>query len=227
MPARYTEDDLLPLAGAMHVLFCQRRAALSYLEGQWEDNVFTVEGALRHERAHEGPTREARGDLLIVRGLRVRSFDLGLTGICDVVEFQRTDGVGVELPRYSGRWMPYPVEYKRGRRKENPFHRVQLCAQAMCLEEMLGIAVPLGALYYGMSARREEVALGDDVREETRRAAELFHRIMREGVTPPPEFGSKCDGCSLQDLCMPRTARTRSAAGYLDAAMAPEGSDPR
>jgi CRISPR-associated exonuclease Cas4 len=85
----------------------------------------------------------------------------------------------------------------------------------------------VGALYYGMSARREEVTLGDDVRDETRRAAELFHRIMREGVTPPPEFGPKCDGCSLQDLCMPRTARTRSAAGYLDAAMAPEGSDPR
>ncbi len=205
------------------MVFCIRRAALHHLEGLWEDNLFTVEGTQAHEKAHEGDRRELRGDVMIVRGLRLRSLALGLTGIADVVEFHRIEqgeaGCGIELPEVAGLWRPFPVEYKRGRLRHERSFQVQLCAQALCLEEMLGVPVPRGALYYGKSRRRTEMDLDPEMRAETRDAAARFHEILRSQATPPPEPGPKCDSCSIEPLCMPRTAYgSRSARRYLQSA---------
>lgn len=216
----FTEDDLLPVSGLAHVVFCARRAALHHLEGQWEDNLLTVEGGHTHDRAHEGPRREVRGDLLIVRGLRVRSFRLGVSGVCDVVEFGR-DEQGVELTGREGRWQPFPIEYKRGRLRHEPSYRVQVCAQAMCLEEMLGCSIPTAALFYAKTGRRQEVDLTAELRADTSNAARRFHEIMAAGRTPPPDPGPKCDKCSMAPLCLPRTALgPRSASSYLASVLA-------
>ena len=154
----FSEDDLLPISALQHLLFCERRAFLVHVERVWQENVSTVEGHQLHDRTHEAGT-ESRGDIRIARGLRLRSLTLGLSGMADVVEFHRVaDGeAGAELPRTRGRWRPFPVEYKRGILRHEQAYEVQLCAQAMCLEEMLGTAVPAGSLFYGLSRRRQDV----------------------------------------------------------------------
>ncbi len=212
----YTEDELLPISALQHLAFCERQWALIHLEGAWAENQLTAEGRVMHDRAHE-PGMESRRDVRISRGLRLRSLRLGLSGIADVVEFRRcgrrddarmnNERVlpdGVRLAGVSGLWSPFPVEYKRGRPKSGPFDEIQLCAQALCLEEMLGVAVPIAALFYGKPVRRFEVALTNSLREETERLAIRIHELMRLGVTPPPIYEKKCDSCSLFALCMPR-----------------------
>jgi len=218
------EDDLLPLSGLSQVAFCPRRAALIHVEGQWEENRFTIEGRHMHERVHELGD-EARGEIRIVRGLALRSLRLGLVGVADVVEFHAVPSddptsagqgpAGVRLPGVRGLWRPYPVEYKRGRRKPDNSDSVQLCAQAMCLEEMLGVPVPEGALYYGRTRKRLVVALDASLRRETEEAARTLHAIVRSGRTPQPVLEKKCRRCSLFDLCEPKAAG-RSARRYLD-----------
>ena len=163
----YTPDDRLMISGLQHFKFCRRQWALIHIEQQWAENQRTVEGEFLHTRAHNEQLRESRGDLLIVRGLRVQSLTLGLSGQCDVVEFQR-DEAGVPLAGKPGLWLPYPVEYKRGTPKQDGCDTLQLCAQAMCLEEMLCCKVPSGALFYGEPRRRLHVAFTQDLREEVR-----------------------------------------------------------
>ncbi len=210
----YSEEDLLPISALQHLAFCERQWALIHLEGVWAENQLTAEGRVIHDRAHE-PGTESRGDVRISRGLRLRSLRLGLSGIADVVEFHRcgrrgdTSGKGlvasgVALPGVSGSWAPFPVEYKRGRPKSGPFDEIQLCAQALCLEEMLGVPVLSAALFYGRPARRLEVALTPSLRQETERLASRLHELMRLRVTPPPIYEKKCDSCSLFSLCMPK-----------------------
>jgi CRISPR-associated exonuclease Cas4 len=159
---------------------------------------------LLHERVHEQEA-ETRGDLRIVRGLRLRSLRLGLIGVADVVEFH-AGGSGIELAGLPGRWAPMPVEYKRGRPKPDICDEVQLCAQAMCLEEMTGCAIEQGALFYGMPRRRTAVALDAALRAETERTAERLRELLRRGITPPAVYEKKCDNCSLLRACMPKTA---------------------
>lgn len=211
----YSEDDLLPLSGLQHLAYCPRQFALIHLEQAWADNLFTAEGNLLHRRTDRAEA-ETRAGLHIARSLRLHSLALGLSGIADVVEFHRVaeDARGVELARIDGRWRPYPVEYKRGRPKANDCDEVQLCAQALCLKEMLGLEIPEGALFYGKTRRRKVVKIGDELRARTRELAEEMHRIWRSGRTPPSEYGPKCEQCSLRDLCMPRTMK-RDAIGYL------------
>lgn len=226
----YSEDELLPLSGLQHTVFCERQAALIHVEHLWEDNAFTVDGSHRHAGVHEEhPRRERRGDLLIVRGLALRSLELGIAGIADVVEFHRLASGGVVLPGLRGLWRPYPVEYKRGRPKAHRADEVQLCAQAMCLEEMLGAAVDEGALFYGKEQRRTDVHLDETLRELTRAAAARFRELVERGVTPPARREKKCNTCSLVELCLPEAmTRRRSARRYLAAAVGralePEGS---
>ena len=129
----FTEDNLLPISALQHLLFCERQCALIHLERAWQENRLTAEGRIMHERVHEGGD-ETRRDVRIVRGLRLRSLALGLVGIADVVEFHRAAD-GVAVPESAGTWRPFPVEYKRGRPKSEPWDAVQLCAQALCLEE--------------------------------------------------------------------------------------------
>ena len=150
----YSEDELLPLSALQHLLFCERQCALIHIEQAWSENLFTAEGRIMHERVDSGG-RESRGAVRLAYGLALHSFRLGLAGKADVVEFHR-DG--------AGNWQPFPVEHKRGRAKKENWDRVQLCAQAICLEEMLGTAVPAGALFYGKSRRRQDVVFDAELR---------------------------------------------------------------
>ncbi|MCX7016716.1 MAG: CRISPR-associated protein Cas4 [Candidatus Sumerlaeota bacterium] len=215
----FDEDDLLPISALQHLAFCERQCALIHIESLWDENVLTAEGRVLHERTHEGET-ESRGDVRIARGVRLRSLRLGLIGMADVVEFHRrpeNEEQGARLKNVGGRWLPFPVEYKRGRPKSGRCDEIQLCAQAICLEEMLGIGVERGALFYGQPRRRQEVALDEALREVTEETARRLHALIASGRTPPARYEKKCENCSLLDRCLPRLARGgRSARQYLD-----------
>jgi len=233
----YDEDDLLPVSALMHLVYCARRCALIHIERLWDENRFTAQGRQLHERSHEQDA-ETRVDLRAVRGLRVHSLRLGLWGQADVVEFGRLppDSTGgCELEGLSGRWQPFPVEHKRGREKPDLSDEAQLCAQALCLEEMLGVAVPEGAIFYHQPRRRHPVEFTGGLRRETETLAARLHELLRAGVTPPAQYERKCRSCSLLDLCLPQTAgQRRSAKRYLASALAsaaavsaqPETRDP-
>ena len=214
----YAEDDYLPLSGLQHFAFCRRQWALIHIEEQWAENLRTAEGRLMHERAHDASVRERRGNVITVRGVAVRSPALGVSGKCDVLEFHADPG-GVPLPETEGLWLPYPVEYKRGSPKEGPEDRLQLCAQAMCLEEMLCCDIPEGALFYGETRRRETVAFTEALRREVRDDLAEMHELYRRGYTPKVKPSKACSACSLKPLCLPRLLKGRSAAEYLSAAL--------
>jgi CRISPR-associated exonuclease Cas4 len=211
----FAEEDLLPLSGLQHFVFCARQAALIHLEQTWADDARTVEGTRLHARVHAGD-REASDEVWVTRGLHLRSLRLGLVGKADVVEFHRVrqGEEGASLPRVPGRWRPFPVEYKRGQPKSHRADEIQLCAQALCLEEMLGVPVVAGALFYGRTRRRVAVAFDTDLRSLTEDAALRFRRMIAAGATPPPEFGPKCRRCSLLERCQPRVAG-RTTTRYL------------
>ena len=208
------DQDLLMLSGIQHYAFCPRQWALIHVEQQWKENVRTVDGNIFHHRAHHGDAEESRGDLLIVRSLRLSSEKLGIIGICDIVEFHRCEK-GVRLTKHEGRWVPYPVEYKKGEPKEFNADRLQLCAQAMCLEEMLSCSVAEGALFYGEPRRREKVVFTDDLRGEVARVAQAMHDCMKRGYTPVPHRTKACNACSLNDICIPAMERTMSVKEYI------------
>jgi CRISPR-associated exonuclease Cas4 len=202
----FTEEDLLPLSALQHLLFCERQCALIHIEQLWAENLFTAEGRILHERADSGE-RQTRKDIRIERAVPLRSFRLGLSGKADVIEHHRGD---------DGKWHPFPVEYKRGRPKAANWDQVQLCAQALCLEEMLNCAVPEGALFYGKNRRRREVRFDDELRRETEEAAARLHALVRSGKTPPARYENKCESCSLMNLCMPKVAGAgKSVARYI------------
>lgn len=214
----HAESDLRPLSALQHLVYCERQCALIHLEGVWVENRFTAEGGVLHARADSGES-ESRADLRIARGVALRSLRLGLSGRADTVELHRAEGGGAVLPGIPGRWRLFPVEYKRGRPKDRPCDEVQLCAQALCLEEMLETEVPEGALFYGKTRRRHSVAFTPELRRLTEDAAARLHEILAEGVTPPPVNDARCDRCSLASACLPR-APSRSARGFLDRAIA-------
>jgi CRISPR-associated exonuclease Cas4 len=217
------EDDLLPISGLQHVVYCERQAALIHLERLWSENVHTVEGRHLHDRADDAGG-ESRRDVRIVRALPLRSFALGVSGVADVVEFHRAEA-GTPLPGRTGLWRPFPVEYKKGKPKRHRADEVQLCAQALCLEEMFAVAVPEGALFYGVTRRRKVVALDPGLRQLTADVAERFRRIIDSRITPPAEWGAKCRQCSLIDECRPRSAE-KSACRYLAAMLRYSGEAP-
>jgi len=205
-PTTFSEDDLLPVSALQHLLFCERQCALIHIEGLWAENRLTVEGRYLHEKAHEG-TGETRAGVRIARGLTIRSFRLGIVGVTDVVEFQeREDGLAAT---------PFPVEYKRGRPKAHDADRVQLCAQALCLEETLSVSVPAGALFYGRPRRREEVRFDGRLRALTEDAARRLHALIASRRTPPAVKERKCDRCSLLHVCLPEAMERASAARYF------------
>lgn len=216
------EDDFLPLSGLQHVVYCERRFALVHVEHLWAENKETVDGQHVHEKTHEASS-ENRLDLRVARGLWLRSHCLGLSGKADIVEFRRIDAViesGIELPQCEGRWTVFPVEYKRGVLRHEPAYAVQLCAQAIALEEMLGASISTGAIYYGKSHRREDIAFTDDLRLATKAAARRIHEIVQSGSTPIPVPGPKCTQCSMKDLCLPEsTKRENSALAFVTRAI--------
>lgn len=202
----YSEEDLLPISALQHLVFCARQCALIYIEQVWDENRFTAEGHILHERVHE-PGKGSRGEVHIERGVWIRSFKLGLIGKADVVEFQSTG---------QGGWQPFPVEYKRGKPKPTECDKVQLCAQAICLEEMLEVKIPSGAIFYGRTRHRQQVDFDADLRETTEKAAKQLHELFSSGKTPRPAYTDQCKTCSLVNLCLPKAMeRKQSVREYL------------
>ena len=190
----YTEDDLIMVSALQHIVFCPRQCALIHIEQVWNENRATAEGRIMHERVHE-EQRESRGDVRIEYGIPLRSLRLGLIGKADVVEFHRLDKETRQ---------PFPVEYKRGKPKLDHCDMIQLCAQAMCLEEMLSISVPKGAIFYGRTRRRFDVSFDNALRNETEEAAKRARQLINSGITPPPVYEKRCESCSLIGECLPK-----------------------
>lgn len=207
MKPMFSEDDLLPISALQHLSFCERQWGLIHLEGVWNENRLTAEGRHLHDRAHEDET-EVRGDIRIARGLRLRSLRLGLSGKADVVEFHCVRGAdetgGIRLDGVPGLWRPLPVEYKRGKPKIELCDEFQLCAQALCLEEMLNTPVPNGMFFYGAPRRRYDVELNCALRQKTEALCARLHELAKSGKTPAARYEKKCNSCSLMDYCMPK-----------------------
>jgi CRISPR-associated exonuclease Cas4 len=200
--AEYAADDLLPLSGIQHFLFCRRQWALIHVERQWQENALTVEGRIMHQRADDPFFTEVRKGVILTRSVPIASYRLGLSGVCDVVEFTRANE-GVQLKGREGFYLPAPVEYKRGKPKREPSDEAQLCAQAMCLEEMLSVDIPQGYLYYGQTRHRSSVALTPELRVLVRAMAEEMHAYFARGYTPRVKPFKGCRSCSLADVCLP------------------------
>lgn len=210
-PSLYNEDDLLMISALQHLLFCPRQCALIHIEQQWTENRYTAEGKIMHDRVDE-VGRESRGRIRTAFGLPLRSLRLGLSGRADAVEYHRQGDECAVNPF----WQPFPVEYKRGKPKKNDSDLVQLCAQAMCLEEMLVCSVPEGAIYYGKPRRRMAVIFDHTLRQETTDTARRLHELLESGHTPKARYEKKCDSCSLLPLCMPKTTGARrSVQAYM------------
>ncbi|MDR2522385.1 MAG: CRISPR-associated protein Cas4 [Synergistaceae bacterium] len=209
----FSDEDLLQISGLQHLMFCERQWALIYMEMEWEENVRTVEGKQLHESVHEQGA-STRSGVRVAQGLRLRSLSLGLTGQADLVEFHVSDD-GASIPGLSGRWLPYPVEYKRGRKRYDSADETQLCAQALCLEEMLGVTVLKGAIFYGQPRRRSEIDLSFALREEVSRLCSRARELYSSQIIPPPKLGRHCSNCSIKDICMPNLAAADKSAEYV------------
>ena len=214
----FNDEDFLQLSGLQHFKFCRRQWALIHIENQWAENYRTTDGAILHENAHNGAFSESRGDLLVTRDMRIFSRSLGVSGACDVLEFHRGE-TGIPLKGREGLWQPYPVEYKRGKPKEGTEDALQLCGQAMCLEEMLCCEIPRGALYYGEPRRRTEVDFTPELRREVTALLSEMHDLYRRGHTPKVKPTKACSACSLKSLCLPKLMRGKSVSSYLRGAM--------
>ncbi|MBT9175051.1 MAG: hypothetical protein DDT22_00725 [candidate division WS2 bacterium] len=202
----YSEDEFLPLSTIQHFIFCKRQCALIHIEQLWSENVLTAQGRMMHENVNEEHV-EKRKDIRIERGVAIHSFELGLSGKADVVEFHRLK---------NGTWIPFPVEYKRGKPKVDDCDKVQLCAQVICLEEMMNINIPNSAIFYGKTRRRLDVQVDESLRQKTKEAAKQLHSFIQAGVTPPPVYSPKCESCSFVDECLPKIlGRKTSVKEYL------------
>ncbi len=210
----FKEEDYLQLSGLQHFVFCRRQWALIHIEQQWAENVHTTDGRIFHEKAHDGSQHEKRGDRIISRNMSIHSPTLGISGNCDVVEFLQTNS-GIPLAGRDGLWQPYPVEYKRGAPKESNMDRLQLCAQAMCLEEMLCCDIPEGAVFYGETRRREVVKFDDALRSEVKNYLHQMQELYRRGHTPKVKPTKSCNACSLKEFCLPKICQKRSVSDYL------------
>ena len=209
------------LSALQHFAYCRRQWGLIFVERQWAENARTAEGQVFHQTAHHGPESEARGDLLILRGLRVASPALRLGGVCDVVEFHRSPS-GVPLMGREGLWLPYPVEYKKGSDQTRESDEVQLCGQALCLEDMLCCQIPEGSLFYGETRRRTRMAFDEPLRQRTFSLLQEMLGHMARGHTPAAKPHKGCNACSLRDICLPKLSRTPSVADYVHARAAEE-----
>ena len=222
----FHEDDLRPISALQHLLFCERQCALIHVEQLWAENVLTITGRQLHEKADGERGSKRRGRPAVTRSLPLRSLTLGLFGKADVVEFHEAatpgriepdggpaaaDGAPVAAVNARQR-VPFPVEYKRGQPKKNRFDEVQLCAQALCLEEMLNVAVPAGAIFYGITRRRTDVVFDDTLRGLTRQTIDRLHAMLGSGVTPRAKREKKCERCSLLHLCLPEALIGREPA---------------
>ena len=210
----FREEDYLLLSGIQHFVFCRRQWALIHIEQQWDDNYWTTSGELFHKKAHREESFEKRGNVLIVRGMRVFSRELGIVGQCDVVEFQKSES-GISLQNYEGKWRTVPIEYKRGKPKIGEEDELQLCAQSICLEEMLLTDIEKGYLYYGENRRRTEVIFSQEIRERVYNLCKEMHEIYAKGYTPKVKTGKRCNACSLKEICVPKLQKNVNVSDYI------------
>ncbi|MBQ9431307.1 MAG: CRISPR-associated protein Cas4 [Kiritimatiellae bacterium] len=209
-PSDQTNSSPVMLSALQHYLFCPRQCALIHVEGVWSENYLTASGRQMHERVDRRGA-ETRKGVHLATSVRLVSERLGLTGVADMVEFHRQETqqdetgqcVAAKLPGRGGFWRPFPVEYKRGCPKSHRADEVQLCAQAMCLEEMLDVRIPSGALYYGETRRRTDVVFDGELRSLTENVVAKVHQLIESGETPPPVLTKGCKACSLFDYCRP------------------------
>lgn len=211
----YPEDKYLMISGIQHFKFCRRQWALIHIEQQWAENVHTVTGELMHKKAHDPYLTEKRKDTIITRALPVSSRTLGVSGECDIVEFQRVED-GIRLHGHRGLYHVYPVEYKKGKPKETEEDHLQLAAQAMCLEEMFSTDIPEGAIFYGETRRREIVPISAQLRKEVADILEEMHQYYDRGYTPKVKYQKACSACSLKEICLPELGRNVSVKTYIE-----------
>lgn len=209
-----SDADYLMLSGLKHFCFCRRRWALVHIEQQWQENALTVSGDLMHERVHDENFTESRGSVVLSRGMPVRSQMLRITGECDLVELHRDEN-GIVIHGRSGKWRVYPVEYKHGQPDERGADELQLCAQAMCLEEMLVTEIPEGAIYYGKIRRRVSVIFTAELRRKVTDAVSEMYRLFERGYTPKAKWTKACKSCSLVEICQPMITKHAGASQYV------------
>lgn len=208
------EPEPLMISGIQHFSFCRRQWALIHVENQWIENIHTTDGMIFHQRVHDDKQFEKRGDMMISRGMRIASRKLNVTGVCDVVEFHK-DPNGIHLFGYDDKWSVYPVEYKKGSPKITDADRLQLCVQAICLEEMLSCHIPEGSLYYGEPKRREKVQMTEDLRQNVEKMISEMNDLYARGHTPKPKHTKGCNACSLKEICLPRLCKLPKVSTYV------------
>ena len=204
----FTEDDFIQLSALQHYVFCPRQCALIHVEDVWHENVFTVRGDILHEKV-DTDTYETRGTLKTVRGLRIHSTRLGIVGRADVVEFRKSTNA-------DGSPDVMPVEFKAGQPKNDLSDKVQLCAQALCLEEMMNTQIKCGAFFYGKIRRRVQVEIDDGLREQTEEIIAAVHEIVSQKQVPAARYEKKCRNCSLADICMPKAMNEQKLLKYIE-----------
>ena len=218
------DNDMVMLSALQHYLFCPRQCALIHVEGLWSENYLTSAGRRMHERVDSG-RKETRRGVHVATSLRLVSNRLNMFGVADLVEFHLvesefgTEGrrMATRLPERDGWWRPFPVEYKHGSPKSHRADEVQLCAQAICLEEMFSLNIDAGALFYGEIRRRVDVPFDMELRRLTEEAVRGVAKTIAMGETPPPTVSKQCDACSLKEVCRPREAAcSRSARQWVE-----------
>jgi CRISPR-associated exonuclease Cas4 len=211
----YSEEDFLMLSGIQHFAFCRRQWALIHIEQLWDENLHTVEGNLLHENCHDPYFSESRKDVLISRSMPIFSRSLGVSGECDIVEFRKSTD-GISLHRKDGLYTVYPVEYKHGEPKDSDIDILQLAAQAVCLEEMLGCEISNGAIFYGKTKRRQKVDLTSELKEQVMCLFAEMHSCFQRGYIPKVKPTKSCNACSLKNLCLPKLCKMKSVKEYLE-----------
>lgn len=206
----YTENDFIMISALQHYVYCPRQCGLIHVDDVWQENVFTVRGNILHGKV-DTDTYETRGNTKTVRGLRIHSYKFGITGRCDVVEFKETENGKIVLP----------VEFKSGEPKEDISDKVQLCAQAICLEEMLNITIKQGAFFYGKIRRRNIVDIDEELRTQTENIILAVRQIVASKKIPIAEFQTKCRNCSLQSICQPKAMNKKKLQNYINGLYVP------
>lgn len=218
------DSDFLMISGLSHFQFCRRQWALIHVEQLWQENVLTLEGQYLHERVHDSSFTEARGAVLLSRGMPVRSSALKITGVCDMVELYQ-DPDGVPIQGREGRWRLYPIEYKHGASDNQASAALQVCAQAMCLEEMFVTHIPEAALYFAKIKRRHRIPLTDELRQKVIDSITEMHQLLQKGYTPKAKLKKQCKSCSLALLCQPELTKQISASAYIHNAFHEEDNE--
>lgn len=210
----YKEEDYLLISGIQHFIFCKRQWALIHIEQQWEENFFTMDGMLLHERTDDDSIKESRRNLITIRALPIKSKSLCVTGKCDVVELMLSSD-GIYIPKYDNTYKVCPVEYKRGKPKQDDSDSLQLLAQAICLEEMLITTIDKAYIFYFETRRRQEIVFTEDMRRRLYDVVTEMHNYTDNGITPKVRTGKKCRTCSLKNICIPNLNNEKNVSLYI------------